>query len=134
MPTATCECGALTASVAAPSPAIVACHCIACQRRTGSPFGLAVYYPEGAVTLGGEPNSFARPTSTGGTFTSRFCPTCGSTLWFSTSKHPGMIGIAVGAFADPDFPGPLRSVWEETKHAWVEIAPALQHFAQATPA
>lgn len=132
MPTARCECGALSATVQAISPAIVACHCTACQRRSGSPFGMAVYYPAEAVTLTGEPRTWTRRGATGGEFVQRFCGTCGSTLWFTTAKHPGRIGIAVGAFADPDFPAPLRSVWEERKHGWVDI-PAPQHFPQGVP-
>lgn len=132
MPTARCECGALTATVATISPAIVACHCTACQRRSGSPFGLGVYYPIEAVTLEGAARTWTRPTATGGEFVQHFCGTCGSTLSWTTAKHPGRVGIAIGAFADPQFPAPIRSVWEATRHAWVEI-PAAQHFPQGVP-
>jgi len=34
---------------------------------------------------------------------------------------PGVIAIAIGAFADPDFPPPEYSVYEERKHKWVTI-------------
>ena len=128
MPTARCQCGALTATVAAPSPAIVACHCLACQRRTGAPFGVAVYYPADAVELTGLPRIYTRPTATSGAFTTRFCGDCGSSLWWTTGKHPAMIGIALGAFGDPDWPAPVRTVWEETCHAWVDVAALPQHF------
>jgi len=43
-------------------------------------------------------------------------------------KNPGLIGVVVGAFADPDFPPPVRSVWEQSKHQWVEVSAAAQHF------
>ncbi|HBH43966.1 MAG TPA: aldehyde-activating protein, partial [Hyphomonas atlantica] len=33
-----------------------------------------------------------------------------------------------GAIADPHIPAPVRSVWEETRHDWVEITSATQHF------
>ena len=32
-----------------------------------------------------------------------------------------MISVAVGAFADPTFPPPERSVYANRKHAWVEF-------------
>jgi len=35
--------------------------------------------------------------------------------------RPEHYGIAVGAFADPDFPPPTLSVWEQTKHAWINL-------------
>ena len=39
-------------------------------------------------------------------------------------------GIAVGAFADPEFPTPSFSVWEESMYPWVRLAADMQHFAQ----
>lgn len=129
MPVARCGCGALTATVAAYSPVVALCHCTDCQRRTGSPFGVGGYFPIAAVTVAGDHREWTRPTATGGTLTNRFCPTCGSTVFWTTGKHPGLVGIAAGAFADPAFPAPLRSVWEAHKVAWVET-PAPQHFAR----
>ena len=32
---------------------------------------------------------------------------------------PGKTAIAAGCFADPDFPEPSLSVWEESKHDWL---------------
>ncbi len=128
MPIASCQCGALTPEVAAYSPMVVACHCLDCQRRTGSALGVAAYYPETAVTVAGTARTYTRPTATGGAFVQRFCPTCGSTLLWSTARHPGLIGIAAGAFADPHAPPPLRSVWEQSAHPWLGVASAVEHF------
>jgi hypothetical protein len=30
-----------------------------------------------------------------------------------------MIAVAIGTFADPDFPPPTISVWEECRHSWI---------------
>ena len=30
-----------------------------------------------------------------------------------------LVSVAVGAFADPNFPAPVRTVWAKTKHAWL---------------
>ena len=48
-----------------------------------------------------------------------FCPTCGSTVYWEAENHPGRYGIAVGAFADPHFPRPARSVFERSRHGWL---------------
>jgi len=40
------------------------------------------------------------------------------------------IGVAVGAFADPSFPAPVSSIWEESRHPWVEFGHDLRHFPQ----
>ena len=126
---AQCACGSLKVDLPADiPPAVVACHCTACQRRTGSPFGVGAYYLLAALTITGNATSWTRKTDSGGAFTTYFCPTCGSTVYWTTGNHPEAAGIAVGAIADPHFPGPVRSVWEETRHEWVEIPTALHHF------
>jgi hypothetical protein len=45
-------------------------------------------------------------------------------------KFPGICNIPVGAFADPDFPAPLVSLFEESKHPWVVLPPSIEHFVQ----
>lgn len=119
---ASCQCGSLTAEVSDGAEAmIVLCHCLECQRRSGSPFGEIAYYPSDSVAITGEAREFARPTDEGNEFTSGFCPTCGSTLYARASKYPGITGITVGTVADPQFPPPARSVYERSKHHWIEI-------------
>ncbi|KCZ48704.1 GFA family protein [Hyphomonas pacifica] len=126
---ARCSCGNLRVLIAEDlTPAVVACHCTACQRRSGSPFGVAAYYPMSALTISGESRTWTRTGDSGGAFTTHFCPTCGSSVYWTTEKHADAAGVAVGAIADPHFPAPIRSVWEETRHDWVEIPTALQHF------
>lgn len=127
---ARCACGDLTVTLPGPSPAVVACHCEDCQRRTGSPFGVGAYYPADAVEVAGATKEFSRPAASGGVFTTSFCPECGSSVFWVAAKHPAMIGVAVGAITDPSYPAPVRSVWERSKHAWVSIDCAFEHFAR----
>ena len=127
---AECQCGQLVVKLSGPASAIVACHCIDCQRRSGSPFGVLAYYPADQLTIGGEAKRFARPTAAGNVFETFFCPECGSTVYARAAKHPTMIGVAVGAIADPDFQAPVRSVWEQSMHRWVRMPGDAQHFAQ----
>jgi hypothetical protein len=60
-----------------------------------------------------------------------FCPTCGSSVYWHLDLRPDHYGIAVGAFADPDFPLPTLSVWEQNKHSWINLPEGMQHFPQA---
>jgi hypothetical protein len=45
-----------------------------------------------------------------------------------------MIGVAVGALADPKYPAPVRSVFEQSKHNWVQIDGAVERFQQGSVA
>ncbi len=51
-----------------------------------------------------------------------FCPTCGSTLFYTVDEDPGLIAIPVGGFADPDFPPPRHSVYERRRHRWTAVS------------
>ena len=133
MSNARCLCGALALSLPGPSKLVVACHCIDCQRRTGAPFGVGAFYPAEAVTISGTPKEFARAADSGRMVRTYFCPNCGSTVFWKPDILPGLIGVAVGTMADPKHPAPVRSVFEQSKHAWVETNdPSMEHFPQSS--
>ena len=119
---ASCQCGKLTATIDdGAEPTVVMCHCIDCQKRSGSPFGAMAYYPDGTVSFGGEAREYSRPTDSGNTYTTGFCPSCGSTLYGKASRFPGITGVTVGSISDPAFPMPARSVYEQSRHEWVAM-------------
>ena len=128
---ASCQCGSLTAQIQdGAEPIVVACHCRDCQKRSGSPFGTMAYYPEDYVAISGEAREFSRPTDSGNSFTTGFCPTCGSTLYGKPSGMPGIVGVTVGTHAEQRLPVPARSVYEQSRHAWVLMPAETQGFAQ----
>ncbi|MBR0784981.1 GFA family protein [Bradyrhizobium iriomotense] len=130
---AKCSCGAVSLSLPGPTRLVAACHCIDCQRRTGAPFGVGAFYPVETVTISGTPKEYVRAAASGGEVRFYFCSDCGSTVYWKADNLPDMIGVAVGAIADPDFPAPVRSVFEQSKHAWVEIGGAgVAHFEQGS--
>ena len=117
---ATCSCGQLKVSLKGEPALVSSCHCLACQRRTGSLFGVQAFFREDQlVAIDGEHRFFSREADSGSTVTSRFCPHCGSTVCWVRPSLPGMVTVAVGAFADPNFPPPVRTVWTEHKHEWL---------------
>ena len=47
------------------------------------------------------------------------------------SNLPALIAVAVGAMAEPKYPAPVTSVFEQSKHDWVQIDGAVEHFRQS---
>ena len=118
---AACSCGALSVSVHGDPARVGMCHCLSCQRRTGSAFGLAAIFPRDQVDrIDGPSTAWSRVAESGATLTFNFCPTCGSTVFWERDSRPDMLILALGAFADPDFPGPSRVVWTECRHPWLD--------------
>lgn len=103
------------------------CHCLACQRRTGSVFGAQARFRREDVTLSGESTAFVRAGDSGRHATFHFCPACGSTVYYFLEGLEDVIAIPVGAFADPAFPEPGFSVWEERMHGWVGLPEGIEH-------
>jgi hypothetical protein len=126
--TATCSCGQLKATVSGEPIRIAICHCLACQRRTGSVFSAQARFLAKNVTISGQAHLYSRGSESGNQLTFHFCPSCAATVHYSNTGWPGTIGIPVGAFADPDFPGPTFSVYEMSKHGWVPLpGPEIVH-------
>jgi hypothetical protein len=103
------------------------CHCLACQRRTGSVFGAQARFPATSVTISGASKQFIRVGDAGSRTQFHFCPICGATVYYTSEGHEEHIAIPVGAFAEPSFPGPAVSVYEDRKHSWVRMPEDIEH-------
>jgi hypothetical protein len=84
------------------------CHCLECQRRTGAVIGNLARFRREQITFNGTAKAWKRTGESGNTLTCYFCPTCGSTVYFENEAFPGIVGVAIGNFADPNFPAPTR--------------------------
>lgn len=125
---ASCSCGQLHLTTEGEPTRISICHCLACQRRTGSAFGVQARFPIAKVALFGRSAQYVRTADSGNKVTFHFCSTCGSTVYYELDQIPDLIAIPVGAFADPKFPAPTVSVYEDRRHAWVGIPADIEHF------
>ncbi|MFC5576919.1 GFA family protein [Lysobacter niabensis] len=125
---ATCSCGQLRAHVRGEPVRISVCHCLACQKRTGSVFGMQARFPADAATITGASREYARTGDEGTTARFHFCPECGAIVYYWMDAVPGFIAIPVGAFADPGFPPPRVSVYEARRHPWVRLPDDIEHF------
>jgi hypothetical protein len=125
---ATCSCGQLRVIALGDPVRVSVCHCFACQQRTGSSYGYQARFPLSQVTVSGESREFVRLADEDNTVrTFHFCPQCGSNVYYLNGDTPELVAVAVGTFAEPGFPEPDFSVWEERKHGWVVPPPGAGH-------
>lgn len=119
---AACSCGQLRLEAEGDPVRISMCHCLACQRRTGSAFGIQARFPSDRVHIAGRFRDYVRPSGEAGEpRTFHFCPDCGATVFYTTADAADLIAVPVGAFADPSFPPPTVSVYVSRRHPWVEL-------------
>jgi hypothetical protein len=94
---------------------------------------VGAFYPAEAVTVSGTPKQFTRASASGGKVHTYFCPNCGSTVYWKADNLPALIGVAVGALADPKYPAPVKSIFEQSKYSWVQIdGAAVEHFPRSS--
>ncbi len=124
---AACHCGKLTATCEGEPLRVSVCHCLECQKRTGSAFGVSARYPKEKVRADGPSRQYSRIADSGFKLTFDFCPGCGTTVYWHLDQFPDVTAVAVGAFADRSFPPPKHSVFERSRHEWIEIAAPVEH-------
>ncbi len=118
---AACCCGQLNLTCQGEPVRVSLCHCLACQQRTGSAFGIQARFLRADVAIEGRISDYVRVGDSGTPITFHFCPDCGSTVFYESTFMPECIAIAVGAFADPHFPPPSVCVYVGRRHPWVTL-------------
>ena len=126
--TASCSCGQLRIEVHGEPRGVGVCHCLACQRRTGSVFATLASFAA-PYEVSGSATEYVRVGDQGAKFTFRFCPVCGTNVFHTEEGYEQRsVSVAVGAFADPGFVAPKVSVYDCRRHAWVQLPAGTQVF------
>ena len=128
---AQCHCGSLRATTSGDPLLVNMCHCKACQRRTGALAGNGAAFAKAQVRIEGPSKVFEREGQSGRKVRFYFCPNCGTSLYWDADARPDWYLLAVGAFADPEFPPPSVSIFEKSKHAWTQLPDGVRHIQGA---
>ena len=120
---AACSCGQLRLTADGDPFEVSICHCLACQRRTGSAFGVQARFSADQVQVAGRYSDYARTSDEADrqVHVFHFCPDCGGTVFYTAPDDPDLAVVMVGAFADPTFPSPTVSSYGGRRHSWVVL-------------
>ena len=116
--TARCCCGQLSVHAKGEPRLNILCHCTDCRRRSGSAFGWSAYFRESDVELRGRSAEYQPESSVSGG--RRFCPDCGSTMYWIDARVPRHIGTPAGAL-DPPVAMPTASNQDLDRCEWLEL-------------
>ena len=126
-----CLCGNVRYASDAEPAAVVVCHCVTCQKNTGSAFSLNIGIPTDAVKISGA--TLARyedhTGASGKPFYRSFCSRCGSPIAASGDAYAGLTFIKAGTLDDPSWVKPSTHLWCGEKQPWV----AIEHGATQLP-
>ena len=99
-----CACGQSRYEVTDKPVRTRVCHCRYCQLRSGSPFGVGVWFNSSQVKiLKGNYKQYNFTTESGNDFQTNFCENCGSSVFWTISHMKDMTAIAGASFDPPAF-------------------------------
>jgi hypothetical protein len=104
------------------------CHCLNCQRQTGSAFVINVLIEADRVELvAGEPQPVDVPRDDGSTQRIFRCPDCQVAV-FSEYGRPQVRFVRAGTFDDPSSVAPDVHIFTRSKLPWVELPASVPAF------
>jgi hypothetical protein len=105
------------------------CHCLNCQRQTGSAFVINLLIETDRVEpLSGEPQRIDVPRDDGSMQRIFRCPACQVAV-YSHYGHPGVCFVRAGTLDDPSSIAPDVHIYTRSKLSWVilpESTPAFE--------
>ena len=113
-----CECDAFRFALNEPPLFTHACHCLDCQRRSGSAFGMTtiVLRKNLSITTGEVIERIVSPRTT-----AYLCSSCGTRIYSGSTRFPTTYNMEGGTFDDPAVVSPGAHLWLKRKHPWIEI-------------
>jgi len=97
-----CLCGAVRYRVVGSPLSVSICHCVNCQRNSGSAFSVNCVFPSEALTMTGSPAVYEDRGDTGHIVRRVFCGRCGTPLESrSVYSSPSYAVLKAGTFDDP---------------------------------
>jgi len=132
--TGRCNCGAVSATFAAPPVQTRQCWCRQCQKSaTGGPTHNAMFNTPD-VALSGDVASWSYLAPSGNTLTQTFCRECGTPVYAQSSARPQFMTFRLGFLDEPHGLAPAVAIWTSEKPAWAKIDPALESYLGQPPA
>jgi hypothetical protein len=123
-----CACGAVRYRLASEPLFTNCCHCLNCQRQTGSAFVINLLIEADRVQLlAGEPQPVDVPREDGSPQRIFRCPSCQVAL-YSQYGRPEVLFVRGGTLDDPTGVTPDAHIYTRSKVDWLELPDAAPAF------
>jgi hypothetical protein len=117
-----CACGAVRYRLRDGPLIVHACHCLDCQRLTGSAFVINLWIERELVELrGAAPQSFRLAGGSGRAHEVFFCAACGTTMWSRYSGAGDCLFVRAGTLERPARVEPDVHIFTRSKLPWLEL-------------
>jgi hypothetical protein len=116
-----CSCGAVRYRLTSEPMFVHCCHCLNCQRQTGSAFVINLLLEADRIELlAGEPQPVDVPRDDGSTQRIYRCPTCQVAV-YSEYGRPEVRFVRAGTLDEPSSVAPGVHIFTRSKVPWVTL-------------
>jgi hypothetical protein len=116
-----CSCGTIRYRLTDEPMFVHCCHCLNCQKQTGSAFVINLLIESDRVELtSGDPHAVEVPRDDGSTQRIYRCPDCMIAV-FSEYTCPQITFVRAGTLDDPSSVSPDVHIFTRSKLPWVEL-------------
>ena len=127
-----CLCGQVRYMIDAEPSAARMCWCRDCQRIASGSATVNVLFPEDAVSITGDLETFRMVADSGNTVERGFCTGCNAQIYSRTIEPAGLpMRIRAGTLDDPELKAPEAVIWTSSAPSWAIFDPALPQFPKA---
>ncbi|MHB8529467.1 MAG: GFA family protein [Caulobacteraceae bacterium] len=116
-----CACGAVRYRLASAPMFVNCCHCLDCQRQTGSAFAINAIIETDRIEIVGEIAVATVPTDSGRPLDIHRCAACGTSLWSDYGRRGVTRFVRVGTLDDPGALVPGAHIFTRSKRPWVGL-------------
>jgi hypothetical protein len=123
-----CSCGAVRYRLGSEPMFVHCCHCLNCQRQTGSAFVINLLIEADRVEVAaGDPRAVDVPRDDGSTQRIWRCPACQVAV-YSEYTRPEVCFVRGGTLDDPTQVSPDVHIFTRSKLPWVELPASVPAF------
>ncbi|HVL35239.1 MAG TPA: GFA family protein, partial [Burkholderiales bacterium] len=118
-----CLCGAVRYEIGEPITSLRACHCVNCQKSSGTGGTVNAVVPSAAfkITQGTPKRYDDSATRSGRTLSRFFCGECGSPVYSRRNPDPGFLVVRAGTIDDSSGMKITGHIWTSTARSWAYI-------------
>lgn len=131
--TGSCRCDAVSLTIGAKPRMMVQCHCLDCQKASGTGHTSNAYFAKEDVVIRGEATGHTVISESGHDMTRYFCPVCGSRVYGYNAAKPGLISVQVGCLDDQSWYSPQAVVFTSRRHDWDITSDQIPQFDKMPP-
>ena len=124
-----CSCGQVRYRLASRPMFTHCCHCLDCQKQTGSAFAINALIETARIEmLKGEPVAIEMPSPSGRGHEIHRCPTCQVALWSNYGRRSYLRFVRVPTLDQPHAIEPDVHIFTRSKAPWVRLPEGARAF------